>query len=97
MNLSFFNYYTLENGYLIAKLVTRYNNKLENVSIKRQKKTEKEVIVDRVQPKITTLQKVQDYDANSKTYNRSFKFMSPDSSVAYIKVKTFSVTWQKVL
>ncbi|OJX31352.1 MAG: hypothetical protein BGO86_03250 [Chryseobacterium sp. 36-9] len=96
MNLSFFNYYTLENGYLdSAKLVTRYNNKLENVSIKRQKKTEKEVIVDRVQPKITTLQKVQDYDANSKTYNRSFKFMSPDSSVAYIKVKTFSATLAK--
>ncbi|WP_120214169.1 S41 family peptidase [Epilithonimonas arachidiradicis] len=93
MNLTFFNFYTLEKGYLdSAKLVTRFDNKLADVLIRRHKKSEKEIVTDKVQTKVTADQKVQDYDANSKSYNRSFKFLKADSSIAYIKVKSFSAT-----
>lgn len=96
MNLSFFNYYTLEKGYLDSvNLQTRYDNVISDVFIKRQKKTDQQVDIDKVKPKITTVQKVQDYDASSKTYNRDLKFLKTDSSIAYIKVKTFSATLAK--
>jgi len=93
LNLAFLNYYTLEKGYLDSvTLQTKYDNRIADISIKRQSKTDKELVKDKVQSKVTAEQKVQDYDINSKTYNRSFKFIKADSSVAYIKVKTFSST-----
>ena len=93
MNLAFFNYYTLENGYLdSAALRTKFDNKISEVLIKRQRKTNEQIDTDKIKPKVTATQKVQDYDVNSKTYNRSFRFLKADSSVAYIKVKTFSAT-----
>ena len=96
MNLAFFNYYTLENGYLdSAALQTKIDNKITEVIIKRQKKTGEQIDTDKMKPKITATQKVQDYDSTSKTYNRSFKFLKADSSIAYIKVKTFSATLAK--
>ncbi|WP_312766073.1 S41 family peptidase [Epilithonimonas sp.] len=96
MNLAFFNYYTLEKGYLDSvTLQARYNNVISDVFIKRQKKTDQQMNADEVKPKITTVQKVQDYDVSSKTYNRNLKFLKTDSSIAYIKVKTFSATLAK--
>lgn len=96
MNLAFFNYYTLENGYLdSAALQTKLDNKITEVVIKRQRKTDEQIDTDKIKLKVTATQKVQDYDASSKTYNRSFKFLKADSSVAYIKVKTFSATLAK--
>lgn len=93
MNLAFFNFYTLENGFLdSANLKTRLNNVIKDIPIKRQKKSDKEVSSEKDPPKITTAQKVQDYDATSNTYNRNLKFLKSDSSIAYIKVKTFSAT-----
>lgn len=96
MNLAFFNYYTLEKGYLDSvTLQIKVDNAIADISIKRQKKTDLQVNTEKVKPKITTVQKVQDYDATSKTYNRNLKFLKADSSVAYIKVKTFSATLAK--
>lgn len=96
MNMTFFNYYTLENGYLDSvKLKTICDNVVEDVHLKRQKKDTKEVSEEKIIPKITTDQKLQDYNAISKTYNRSFKFLKSDSSVAYIKIKSFSATQSK--
>ncbi len=96
INLAFFNYYTLEKGYLdSAALQTKLNNEITEVLIKRQRKTEEQLDTDKVKPKITATQKIQDYDVMSKTYNRTFKFLKADSSVAYIKVKTFSATLAK--
>jgi len=93
MNLAFFNFYTLENGYLdSAKLVTKMDNKISDIVIRRQKKTDQELTKDKVQPKVTTFQKVRDYDLDSKSYNRSLKFLKSDSSIAYIRIKTFSAT-----
>lgn len=96
INLTFFSYYTVENGYLdSATLKTRCDNILETVHLKRQKKNPKEVVEEKILPKVTADQKLQDYDAASKSYNRSFKFLKSDSSVAYIKVKSFSATYAK--
>ncbi len=96
MNLTFFNYYTLENGYLDSvKLKTVCDNTVQDVQLKRQKKNTKEVTEEKILPKVTADQKLQDYDASSKTYNRSFKFLKSDSSVAYIKIKSFSATYAK--
>ena len=96
INLTFFNYYTLENGYLDSvKLKTLCDNVIDEVQLKRQKKNGKEASEEKTLPKVTADQKIQDYDAASKSYNRSFKFLKSDSSVAYIKVKSFSATYAK--
>ncbi len=96
MNLAFFNYYTLENGYLDSvKLETVCDNIIGEVRIKRQKKNAKEVTEDKLTPKITPDQKLQDYNEASKSYNRSFKFLKSDSSIAYISIKSFSATYAK--
>lgn len=96
INLTFFNYYTLENGYLDSvKLKTLCDNATNEVHLKRQKKETKEAEDKKAKPKVTVDQKLQDYDAVSKSYNRSFKFMKSDSSVAYIKIKSFSATYAR--
>ena len=96
INLTFFNYYTLENGYLDSvKLKTVCDNVINDVQLKRQKKNTKEVTEEKILPKVTADQKIQDYDVASKSYNRSFKFLKSDSSVAYIKIKSFSATYAK--
>lgn len=96
MNLAFFNFYTLEHGFLdSAVLKTKFDNAITDVLIRRKKKSDKEISSEKDQPKITPAQKIQDYDASSNTYNRSLKFLKRDSSIAYIKVKTFSATLAK--
>lgn len=96
INLTFFSYYTLENGYLDSvKLQTSCDNVITEVHLKRKKKETKEILEEKILPKVTADQKLQDYDAASKSYNRSFKFLKTDSSVAYIKVKSFSATYAR--
>lgn len=96
INLTFFNYYTLENGYLDSvKLQIACDNVIEDVHLKRQKKDTKAVTEEKKLPKVTADQKLQDYDEISKSYNRSFKFLKSDSSIAYIKIKSFSATYAK--
>ncbi len=96
INLTFFNYYTIENGYLDSvKLKTVCDKVIEEVHLKRQKKEEKKATEEKLIPKITADQKLQDYDPASKSYNRSFKFLRSDSSVAYLKIKSFSATYAR--
>ncbi|WDF48627.1 S41 family peptidase [Chryseobacterium sp. KACC 21268] len=96
MNLTFFNYYTLENGYLDSvKLKTVCDNQIADIVLKRQKKEAKAESEEKKLPKVTVDHKLQDYDAISKSYNRSFKFLKSDSSIAYIKIKSFSATYAK--
>lgn len=96
INLSFFNYYTLENGYLDSvKLKTVCNDVVADVVLKRQRKNQKEVSEEKILPKVTADQKIKGYDAASKSYNRSFRFLKADSSIAYIKIKSFSANYAK--
>lgn len=96
INLTFFNFYTLENGYLDSvKLKTICDNTVQEVHLKRQKKETKEIADEKILPKLSADQKIQDYDATSKSYNRSFKFLKTDSTVAYIKIKSFSASYAR--
>ncbi len=96
INQAFFSLYTLEHGFLdSARLTTQCDNQISEIIIRRQKKSDSEITKDKETPKITMVEKVQDYDAASNTYNRSFKFLDKDSTVAYIKVKSFTATYSK--
>lgn len=96
INLSFFNFYTLENGYLdSARLQTKFNGNIDQVTIRRQKKSDGELKADKTPPKVSQEQRVQDYDASTGLYNRSLKFLDADSSIAYIRVKSFSASYSK--
>ncbi len=96
INLAFFNYYTLENGYLDSvKLKTVCDNVIKDVKIKREKKVKTDLLQDIDLPKVTADQKLRDYDKISKSYNRTLTFLKSDSSVAHLKIKSFSATFAK--
>ena len=95
IDLAFFNYFTYEHGYLDSvHLKTKYDNVISDVQLKRFKKSEEEIKKDKEKTKLSTEQKVQDFDSSSKSYNRILKFYQ-DSTIAYIKIKTFSGTYSK--
>ena len=92
-------YFTIENGILDSiKLETRYQNQISNVWLhrerveKEQKKEEQKAIaaIRKDQTK-----KIKDYNPTIKSYNRDLQFLESDSSVAYMKIKTFSGTYSK--
>lgn len=92
-NDMFFNFYTLQNGFLNdATLEISDGNTLKNIQLTRKQKTKEEIKVKSQQEKLATDKRLNDYNVASNTYNRSMKFLVTDSSVAYIKIKTFSAT-----
>ncbi|QIG88958.1 peptidase S41 [Chryseobacterium sp. POL2] len=87
---SFFNYYTAEYGLFDeANLRIKFENKISDVVIKRIDKDD--IKKQKYSPSKGT-KKLYDFDARTNTYNRSMRFATSDSSVAYIKVKSFSHT-----
>lgn len=87
----FFNYYTAEHGILdSAKIETLYQNQKKIYTIKRESKSKTDLKKDKKLKKRTEEKKVNDYDVSTDSYNRNFKFLDKDSSIAYIKVKSFS-------
>ncbi|OCA77373.1 peptidase S41 [Chryseobacterium artocarpi] len=87
----FFNYYTAENG-LENKvtLETIYKGEKHSYTLTRETKSDTDLEKDKEMKKRTQERKLNDYVASSNSYNRSFKFLDKDSSIAYIKVKSFS-------
>jgi C-terminal processing protease CtpA/Prc len=86
--------FTAENGILDSiKLQTRYSDevkdfyihleKIDKTEKKKKKKTEKEISKN---PE----QKNKDYNPANRSFNRDLKFLDQDSSIAYMKIKTFS-------
>jgi len=87
----FFNFYTAENGFMnSAKIETLYEGRIKTVTLQREIKSEKDLQENKAQEKRTSEKKLNDYVAFTNTYNRNFKFLDQDSTVAYIKVKSFS-------
>ncbi|MGU3377125.1 S41 family peptidase [Chryseobacterium sp. M5A1_1a] len=87
----FFNYYTAENGFSDkAILETLYKGEKHNYVLSRESKSDTDVEKDKEMKKRTQEKKLNDYVAESNSYNRSFKFLDKDSTIAYIKVKSFS-------
>lgn len=86
-----FYFYVAENGYENgAKLETLYNGDKKTYFLTRETKNTADLEKDKTQKKRTPEKKINDYVAFSDSYNRHFKFLNADSSIAYIKVKSFS-------
>ncbi|WP_343679495.1 S41 family peptidase [Chryseobacterium arthrosphaerae] len=87
----FFIFYTAENGLTSqATLTTLYNGEKHTYTLNRESKSDKDLEKDKEMQKRTAEKKLNDYVAASNSYNRSFKFLDKDSTIAYIKVKSFS-------
>ncbi len=87
----FFNYYVAEKGYEDhATLETVYKGQKKIYELTRETKSEDDLKKEKENKKRTEEKKVNDYIAFNNSYNRNFKFLDQDSSIAYIKIKSFS-------
>lgn len=92
----FNTYFTLEYGILDSvKVETLYDNKIETQVLKREAKTKKEKQKEKQDKKLTEEKKTKGYNPVTKSFNRNLKFLAKDSSVALIKIKSFSGTYSK--
>lgn len=88
------SYFTADHGILDSvKIEAQYRNESKTFYLKREKitKTEKKK-VENANKKITKSEKgkTKDYNVITKSYNRDLQFPVKDSTVAYMKIKTFS-------
>lgn len=87
----FFNYYVAEKGFQNKALIeTVYNGKKKNYQLTRESKTESDLKKEKENKKRTDEKKINDYVAFNDSYNRNFRFLGKDSTIAYIQVKSFS-------
>ncbi|WP_228372518.1 S41 family peptidase [Chryseobacterium daeguense] len=87
----FFYFYIAENGFADqAEIETVYNGEKKTYILKRETKSEEDLKKDKELEKRTAEKKIKDYVALYDSYNRNFQFLDRDSSIAYIKVKSFS-------
>lgn len=87
----FFNFYVAEKGIMdSAQVETLFNNQRKIVHLKRESKSKKELEKDKIEKKRTEEKKVNDYVVSTSSYNRNFKFLDKDSTIAYIKIQSFS-------
>ncbi|QBO59135.1 S41 family peptidase [Chryseobacterium salivictor] len=93
------SFFTAEYGILDSvKIETTYQNELktfyihrEKISREEKKKTEQE------NKKLTKSEtgKTKDYNIVTKSFNRDLQFPTKDSTIAYMKIKTFSGTFSR--
>lgn len=87
----FFNYYVAEKGYEDkATIEALYQGQKKTYLLTRETKSESDLKQEKANRKRTQEKKVNDYIAFSNSYNRNFRFLGQDSTIAYIKVKSFS-------
>lgn len=85
------SYFTIEKGILDSvKITTKYNGEVKDFFIHREKKTKTEQKQEKITAKKDETKKTKDFNPVTKSFNRDLKFLEKDSSVAYIKIKTFS-------
>lgn len=90
------NFFTVENGILDSvKITTKLNSETKDFYIHRFKKTKAEKEAEKKDEKRDVVKKTKDYNPATKDYNRDLKFLTKDSAVAYMKIKTFSGTYSK--
>lgn len=99
MALRWPSYFTAEYGILDSvKVETKYKNEVKTFYLQREKVTKEELkqteVLNKKQTKSTT-GKTKDYNIITKSYNRDLQFATKDSTVAYMKIKTFSGTYSK--
>lgn len=87
----FFNFLVAEKGIMdSAKIKTIYDDIEKTFTLKRESKNEQEIENEKADKKKTQEKKLNDYVAATHSYNRSLQFLDKDSSIAYIKIKSFS-------
>lgn len=87
----FFNFYVAEKGIMdSAKVETLFDNEKRIVNLTRESKNKEELEKDKLDKKRTEEKKVNDYVASTSSYNRNFKFLDKDSTIAYMKIQSFS-------
>lgn len=90
----FFNFFVAEKGIMdSAKIETLYNDERQILTLKRASKNKTEIEKDKAEKKRTPEKKLNDYVAATSSYNRNFKFLDKDSTIAYMKIKSFSRTF----
>lgn len=93
------SYFTAEHGILDSvKIEAQYENEIKTFYLKREKfpKSEKKK-EESANKKITKSEKgkTKDYNIVTKSFNRDLQFPVKDSTVAYMKIKTFSGTFSR--
>ncbi|MEG1668083.1 S41 family peptidase [Chryseobacterium sp.] len=87
----FFNFFVAEKGILdSAKIETLYEDEKQTLVLKRESKNKTEIEKEKIDKKRTAEKKLNDYVASTSSYNRNFKFLDKDSTMAYMKIKSFS-------
>ncbi|KIA83519.1 hypothetical protein OA84_08400 [Kaistella solincola] len=92
-------FFTEEFGILDSvKVETLFENQKNTFYLRREKISEKELKSKEKQEKKLTKSdsgKTKDYNIITKSFNRDLQFPQKDSSVAYMKIKTFSGTYSR--
>ena len=92
----FNTYFTLEYGILdSAKIEAKLKDSIETLVLKRETKTKTEKKKEKQDQKLTQEKKTKGYNPITKSFNRNLQFLAKDSSVAFIKIKSFSGTYSK--
>lgn len=87
----FFNFFVAEKGIIdSAKIETLYDDKKQTLVLKRESKSKQEIEKDKLDKKRTPEKKINDYVVSTNSYNRNLKFLDKDSTIAYMKIKSFS-------
>lgn len=93
------SYFTVENGILDSvKIKTKFGENVKSFYIHREKISKEEKEKEKAaNKKITKSEKgkTKDYNIVTKSFNRDLQFPTKDSTVAYMKIKTFSGTFSK--
>ena len=92
-------FFTAEFGILDSvKVEAKLNNEIKTFYLNREKITKDEKkLEETANKKITKSEKgkVKDYNILTKSYNRDLQFPTKDSTIAYMKIKTFSGTYSR--
>lgn len=92
----FNTYFTLEYGILDSvKIEAKLKDSIQTLVLKRETKTKTEKKKEKQDQKLTQEKKTKGYNPITKSFNRNLQFLAKDSSVAYIKIKSFSGTYSK--
>lgn len=89
--------YTFQQGYVDSiHLETRYQDQTKSFYITREQQTKEDVKAE--EKKATALKtdpnkKTLDYNPRTKSYNRSMQYLGKDSTIAYMKINSFSGTF----
>ncbi|MCW3162525.1 S41 family peptidase [Chryseobacterium oryctis] len=87
----FFSFYISENGLTDkATIETLYNGEKKTYTLTREVKSKNELEKDKELKKRNQEKKINDFVAYNNSYNRNFKFLDKDSTIAFIKIKSFS-------